>query len=93
MAMFIIVPSGVVNSYRKRSADGFHELDPIKLYERNAYALPVAVLDRPEFADLTPSLNGMAQEELTVEDFEWYWTQGPLASSGPGGGKGQGNNA
>lgn len=78
MATYIIVPQGVVNSYRVRSADGFYALDPIKLHNRNAYALPVAVLDVEAFRGLRPDLNTFAQEELELDAFEWFHNQEPL---------------
>lgn len=75
MATYIIVPQGVVNSYRVRDESGLFELDPIKLHNRNAYALPVVVLEVEAFRSLRPDLNTFAQETLTVEDFSWWHNQ------------------
>jgi hypothetical protein len=69
---YIIIPGGVVNSFRQRLNGELYELNPLKLHNRNAYAVPVTVLHNPVFADFTPDLGNFHTEYLTREDFEWY---------------------
>jgi hypothetical protein len=70
---YIVIPGGVANSYRKRY-NTFWALDPIKLHNRNAYALPVAVLDEPAFEGVKPDLETFGIETLAIEAFAWWHT-------------------
>lgn len=68
--LFIIVPADRKSEFTRVFDNS--ELNPVALWERTDFALPVSVLAEPDFAPVHAELEALNQEDLQVPgDFAW----------------------